>query len=99
MFQEIDEEEIKEAQEESDSEEEEKTKKKSPAQANPKKAPMFGKSQTDYKYVQEFYSYWRNFVSRRSYAFADKYNLNTVYLKENLKKKKRKKINFKYSGT
>eukprot|EP01116_Phalansterium_solitarium_P016873 TRINITY_DN4010_c0_g1_i1.p1 TRINITY_DN4010_c0_g1~~TRINITY_DN4010_c0_g1_i1.p1 ORF type:complete len:658 (-),score=148.67 TRINITY_DN4010_c0_g1_i1:29-2002(-) len=39
-------------------------------------APVFGDSKTEYKKVQQFYNYWSNFASRRSFAWADKYKLS-----------------------
>ena len=38
-------------------------------------APSFGTSQSTPKEVKAFYSYWINFISRRSFAFKEKWNL------------------------
>jgi len=42
------------------------------------KSPSFGDSKTPYSEVRKFYNYWSHFISRRSFAFADKYKLSTV---------------------
>jgi DnaJ family protein A protein 5 len=39
-------------------------------------APPFGNSKTPIKEVAKFYDHWSNFVSVRSFAFADKYRLS-----------------------
>jgi len=36
-------------------------------------APPFGKCDSDYKIPKAFYSFWKNFRSSRTFAFADKY--------------------------
>ena len=39
-------------------------------------APSFGTSQSPEADVRQFYAYWSNFVSRQSFAQADKYRLS-----------------------
>lgn len=39
-------------------------------------APFFGNSKSSTDEVTTFYQHWSNFVSVRSYAFADKYKLS-----------------------
>lgn len=77
LFKEIDEEERKPS-EQSDSEQEKEEKEKQSSKKSSPKAPTFGNSSTPYKDVQKFYDYWRSFMSKRSFAYCDKYKLNTV---------------------
>eukprot|EP00484_Ammonia_sp_Unknown_P021216 CAMPEP_0197038830 /NCGR_PEP_ID=MMETSP1384-20130603/15715_1 /TAXON_ID=29189 /ORGANISM="Ammonia sp." /LENGTH=666 /DNA_ID=CAMNT_0042469325 /DNA_START=141 /DNA_END=2141 /DNA_ORIENTATION=- len=41
-----------------------------------KKTPGFGDSNLPYHKMKEFYEFWEEFESRRSFQFASKYNLN-----------------------
>lgn len=43
-----------------------------------KPAPTFGDSETPWEQVREFYNYWKNFVSKRSFSWCDKYKPNTA---------------------
>jgi len=40
-------------------------------------AHSFGDSKTSYEEINQFYLFWKEFVSRKSYSWCDKYNLNT----------------------
>ncbi len=42
------------------------------------KAPPFGDSTTPYEEVKRFYTYWLNFVTRKSFAWEGQYNLAVV---------------------
>jgi len=41
-----------------------------------KKTPLFGNSKLSYHKMKEFYDYWEQFESRRSFQWTTKYNLN-----------------------
>ena len=41
-----------------------------------KKTPLFGNSKLPYHKMKEFYEYWEQFESRRSFQWTTKYNLN-----------------------
>jgi len=56
------------------------------AQEEKAQAPTFGDSRTSWKDVETFYSFWSCFVTKRSFAYADKYKLteapNAFYRRE-----------------
>ncbi|XP_023030265.2 dnaJ homolog subfamily C member 21 [Leptinotarsa decemlineata] len=56
--------------------------------------PSFGNSSTDYEKVSEFYAYWLNYLTKKSYVWLDPYDIKDIrdrrYLK--LVEKENKKV-------
>lgn len=40
--------------------------------------PSFGNSQTDYEKVAEFYIFWSNYMTKKSYVWLDPYNIKDI---------------------
>ncbi|XP_018570989.1 dnaJ homolog subfamily C member 21, partial [Anoplophora glabripennis] len=40
--------------------------------------PSFGNSQTDYQKVSEFYNYWLNYTTKKSYVWLDPYDITST---------------------
>jgi len=70
-----------------------------------KNAPGFGDSTTSLEKLQEFYKYWENFITFKSFSWKDIYNLNEAQnrqikrLMEKDNKKERSKGKKKYIDT
>lgn len=64
--------------------------------------PSFGTSESSDELVEEFYSFWRSFVTQRSFTWADKYNtlsapqrrVKRLMEKENKKERDRRRRSF-----
>lgn len=59
--------------------------------------PSFGNSQTDYEKVSEFYNYWLNYSTKKSYTWLDPFDIRDLRDKKYIKlvEKENKKVRLK----